>query len=283
MSSETVRAGAKAPWAPPPDDELTWLRYEGVLPSRPRPLELSLVVEAFRYGLGHALDSLNFPLHSVRARLFDGQLYLAPVPSAMAEGDLDRRMRRMRDATLRFSRNIRASWERSIRQEVEEYNERLAAFAPADATPTEIAEGLFGFKRLRANQWFAPIRAVIAPAAMSQAGIGETPPDDAVPVVQEVRDLVITQGTARFDAAIGRVAERLTKAGHVDDQDDVYWLEYSELTDALTGSAPLQPVIASRRTSARTTSAEGPVTIGPALPPDAPRMYLFREVLALLK
>jgi hypothetical protein len=281
MSRETTSAGAKVPWAPPPDDELTWLRYDGVLPSRPRPLELSLAVEAFRYGLGHALDSLNFPLHAVRARLFDGQLYLAPVPSAMAEGDLDRRMRRMRDATLRFSRNIRASWERAIRQEVVEYNERLAAFAPADATTAEIADGLFGFKRLRANQWFAPIRAVIAPTAMLQAGIGDTPPDDAMAVVQEVRDLVIDQGTARFDAAIGRIAERLSRAGCLDTQDDVYWLEYGELADALSSDPPLQATVTARRAAVQSPVAERPVTIGPPLPPDAPRMYLFREVLAL--
>src|SRR5207302_8299748 len=114
------------PWAPPADVTLTWFRPGGMLPDRPRPLEFTLGIQAFTYGLAHALESLNFPLYDVRPRLIDGQLYLAAVPSAMAESDLERRMRRMRDATLRFSRNIRPPWEHAIRREVEEYNERIA-------------------------------------------------------------------------------------------------------------------------------------------------------------
>jgi hypothetical protein len=271
------------PWAPPPDDELSWFRVGGILPARPRPLEYTLGVQAFTYGVAHALESLNCPLYDVRSRLFDGQLYLAAVPSAMAERDLERRMMRMRDATLRFSRNIRAPWEREIRREVQEYNERMAAFPPRGATTAEIAAGLFAFKRVRANQWFAPTRAVIAPTAMLQAGIGDTPLEDAMAVVQEVRDLVVDQGTAIFDAAIEQVAARLVQAGSIDRPDDVVWLEYGEVRDALEHGSSRQAMVAARQAeAAHAGSNGGPATIGPTLPADAPRMYLLREVLALL-
>jgi hypothetical protein len=222
-------------------------------------------------------------LHDVRTRLVDGQLYLASVPSAMAEADLDRRMLRMRDATIRFSRNIRASWERGIRREVEEYTERMAAFSLDGISPEERAHAFFALKRVRANQWFAPIRAVIAPAAMLQAGIGETPLDDAMAVVQEVGDLVITQGSAAFVAAIRHVADHLVHAGCIDAVGDMAWLEYDEVGTVLEHGTRYQATAIERRSAGvDQTGPMGPATIGPPLPTDAPRMYLLREILDLI-
>src|SRR5207248_9685866 len=115
------------PWAPPADDALTWFAAEGRFPARPRPLEHTGEIYAFVYGASHALESLNFPLYQLRSRLIDGRLYFAAVPSAVAEHDLPRRMQRLADASVRYTRDLRAAWERDGRQEVETYNRWLEA------------------------------------------------------------------------------------------------------------------------------------------------------------
>jgi len=270
-------------WRPPADDELSWFRPDAVLPERPRPLDATFAVPAFTFGLTHSLVSLYFPLYEVRHRLVDGHLYLATVPSPMAQRNLAAQMRRVRDSSLRFSRNIRAGWEPSARREVEEYNERMAAFPPAGATDAEVADTVPRLRRTRGNQWFISIRAVIAPTAMLQTGVGETPIAEALAVVQEMRDLVVGLGTAELDAAVGRVAGRLVANGCIAAPNDVDWLEISEMRDALQHGGDRRGFIAERQAAAAVPpAAESPPTIGPPLPPDAPHMYLVREVLTLI-
>lgn len=271
-------------WSPPTDDELTWFRPPpGLFPAQPRPLEYTLAVQAFVFGLSRALESLYFPLYEVRARLFDRELYLAAAPSAMAEADLDAQLQRLRDSALRFSRDIRAAWERTIRAEVEEYNERFAAFAPADADAVDIANQLPGLKRVRANQWFAPIRAVIAPTVLLlEQGVGQTPPDVAMAVVAEVRDIVVGRGTAEFESAVSRFGEHLVHSDALTSRDFIWWLDYQDVLGSLTHGPSYQPPperLVPSSSAARTTPPE---TIGPPLPADAPRMYLLREVLDLI-
>ena len=279
----TSPARSKATWAPPSDDELTWFRPGGVQPARPRPLEHTLYAQAFVFGLSRALESLYFPLYEVRARLFDGELYLAAVPSAMAEDDLEAQLHRLRDSAIRFSRDIRAFWERAIRAEVEEYNERMSAFAAADAEDAQIADDLPRLKRVRANQWFAPIRAVIAPAVLLEQGVGQTPRHEAMAAVEEVRELVTRRGSAVFDAALTRVAERLVANGAIGAPDDIRWLEYEEVREALCGGGNYGAIVAQRRAAPDASAHRNlPESIGPALPVDAPRMYLLREVLDLI-
>jgi len=246
-------------------------------------LEYTLTIQAFLYGVTHALESLRFPLYELRARLIDGQLYLASVPSAMAERDLEIRLQSMRDSTLRFSRNIGVAWRREVRQEVEGYNERMDTFPPAEVPLTELSEELFTLKRVRANQWFASVRAVIAPFALLLEGIGESPPDDALAVVQDMRELVVDRGTVAFNAAVGRLAARLVAAGSIDQADDIDWLEYDEVQQALRSYGRYQTIVAERRAQAeRKPGPLGPDHVGPPLPSDAPRMYLLREVLDLI-
>lgn len=279
----TSPAGSAPTWAPPDDDELTWFRPGGVLPARPRPLEHTLHAQAFVFGLSRALESLYFPLYEVRARLFGGELYLASVPSAMAEHDLEAQLHRLRDSAIRFSRDIRAFWERAVRAEVEEYNERMAAFAAADVKDAEIADDLPRLKRVRANQWFAPIRAVIAPAVLLEQGVGQTPRDEAVAAVEEVRELVTRQGGAAFDAALARVGQRLASNGSINGPDDIQWLEYEEVREGLCGGENYGSVVAQRRAAPDASAGRTPrEQIGPPLPSNAPRMYLLREVLEVI-
>jgi len=239
-------------------------------------------VPAFTFGLTHSLVSLYFPLYEVRHRLVDGHLYLATVPSPMAQRNLTAQMRRVRDSSLRFSRNIRAGWEPSARREVEECNERMAAFPPAGATDAEVADTLPWLRRTRGNQWFISIRAVIAPTAMLQTGVGETPIAEALAVVQEMRHLVVGRGTAELDAAVGRVADRLVAKGCIAAPSDVQWMEISEVRDALEHGGDRRGLVAERPAAAAVPAAAAPPVTGPPLPPDAPHMYLVREVLALI-
>jgi hypothetical protein len=271
-------------WRPPADDDLTWFRPpEGIVPTRPRPLEASLTAHAFAFGLTHGLISLYLPLSEVRARIVDGQLYLAPVPSPLADRDLDAQMRRVRDSSLRFSRNLRGAWNRIGRSEAEEYNARLAGFAPAEAGDHDVANGLPKLRRDRGNQWFITIRMAFATSAMLRARGGDFPFDDATAVLSDARALVVQRGAAALEAAIQRVGERLVRSNRLATPEDIYWLDIDEAVAVLERGGDQRSLVEARRTgAAQRPVAAAPETIGPPLPPDAPRMYLLREILALI-
>jgi hypothetical protein len=265
---------------------VTWFLAEGGLPPRPKPLEYTFGIQAFLYGLTHALESLRFPLYEVRGRLVDGQLYLGSVPSAMAESDLEMRMRALRDSVLRFSRNIRHSWDAEVREEVVGYNDRMEAFPPREAGAPEVADGLFALRRVRANQWFASVRAAVAPAALALASESDAVSGDVMGVVEDMRELVVERGAAAFDGAVDRVAARLVRARSLDAADDVSWLEYGEVQDALrTAGTRCQPVVAERRSAAERPPVDPSpaAVIGPTLADGAPRTYLLHEILALIE
>jgi hypothetical protein len=98
---------------------------------------------------------------------------------------------------------------------------------------------------------------------------------------REVLDLVANRGGGLFQTAIERVGQRLTDDGCIDAPDDVNWLEWMELRDALVHPTRRQSLVAERMAEAERPAVSEPLMIGPTLPSDAPRMYLIREVLQL--
>src|SRR6266542_4389391 len=147
------------PWAPASDAALLWFRPGSIFPARPRPLDFTLEIHALCSGLTRALVSLIYPLYQIRPRLIDGELYLASVPSGIAEREPETKMGLLRDASLRFTRNIRGPWEREVRREVERYSSWMAEPLPdaADA----LAERFRQLRRVRVMQWFAMDRSVV--------------------------------------------------------------------------------------------------------------------------
>ena len=115
-------AVSRTPWAPLPDDQLSWFRADQSIFATPRPLDFTLEIHALVFGLTYALESIEFPLYALRSRLVHGRVYLAAVPSATAEGDLAQRLKNIHDQSLRFTKNIQHVWERQIKPEVETYN-----------------------------------------------------------------------------------------------------------------------------------------------------------------
>lgn len=277
-----MKLAERVSWRPAPDEELTWFRAGGALPSQPRPLDYTCEVAAFSWGLTQAFTISYWPLYEVRARLIAGHLYLATVPSPHAERNLENRIQLTRETPLRYMRDLRAAWEREGRREVDEYNQRMAAFPPADLSGAELGEALFRLKRVRADQWCAPVRAVTCPAVICMQGYGETPRDEAIAVAEEAREL-LRRGGAIFGAALDRTGRLLARAGCIEAPGDIAWLEYAEVRAALEQGGAYQETVATRRSQAGNVATEpGPARIGPRLPTDAPCMYLVREVLDLI-
>jgi hypothetical protein len=272
-----------AVWKPLAEDQLTWFRPRGRLAARPRPLDYTVEIYALTWGITRALESLYFPFYELRPRVVEGHLYLASIPSAFAERDLETQLQRMRDSGLRFTRNVRRTWERPIRGEVEEYNEFMAAFPPPGTSLGEVAEGLKGLRRTRGNQWFAATRAVFGPIAMLEHGGGTAIEPEARAVVDEALGLIRDRGAELLASALGRVGEMLVQVGSIARAEDVSWLEFQEVRDALRDGRDVRRLVTERSSAFDQSAArEGPETIGPDLPADAPRMYLIREVLALV-
>lgn len=291
----TEASAAAAVWRPAPDDALTWFRPERGFPDHPRPLERTLHLEALRFGLSQALVSLYFPLHEIRMQLVGGRLYLAVAPLESAERNLEERFKRLNDSAIRFTRSVKRAWERDLRREAESYNEWIARVNWSSAPGDEAAGSLRRLRRMRANQWFAIVRGVIAPMAMlqqrsakaanressDQSDLGERlrESDD---VLREAHE-VLQQGDALIASAIDQIGRRLEKARSLGGEDDIYWLEWMEVRETLEHPTDRFALIAQRKAvAAQDRNADAPASIGPELPPDAPRMHLVREVLALL-
>jgi len=270
-------------WRPPVDDALTWFRPGSVLPDQPTPLEATLVVPSITFGLTHALISLYFPLSEVRGRLIDGHLYLALVPSPMAERDMQAQLKRMQDSGLRFSRDIRGAWARMGREEVASYNEHMAAFPAADASNSEVGAQLTDLRRIRGNQWFISVRLGIATPAMLRARGDPFAVEDAAAVVAEIRELVVKRGADELRGAIGRVADRLVTAGCIESAGDVDLLAMGEVADALADGRDCRGLVAERRAAReRPSQGDTPPMVGPPPAPDDLGMRLLREVLAII-
>jgi hypothetical protein len=284
---------AEKPWAPAPDEALLWFRPGSIFPARPRPLDFTLELYALTGGLTRALVSLNYPLYQIRPRLISGELYIASVPSGIAERDPETKMGLLRDASLRFTRNIRGPWERQIRREVEGYSAWMAE--PLPESPPDIAERFRRLRRVREMQWFVIDRAVVGSFALLQRGLSDLAPDspdrpkiaaaveDGAAVLRDALGLVRDQGLVHLDSFVQRTAERLAAMNVLDAAEDIRWLEWREVRQALTEPGGWKMRAAQRRAAAASPqTGPGPDEIAPPRAPGALHMHLVREVVALL-
>jgi len=286
-------ATSDRPWAPAPDEALLWFRPGGIFPARPRPLDFTLEVYALISGLTRALVSLNYPLYQLRPRLIDGELYVASVPSGIAEREPEIKMGLLRDASLRFTRNLRGPWERQIRPEVEGYSSWMAEALPE--SPADLAERFRQLRRVREMQWFVTDRSVVGSFALLRKRLDDIPEDsedrpkvaaaveDGTAVLRDALTLVRDQGLVHLDAFVEQVAERLVDLKVLSATEDIRWLEWREVRQALTEPGDWKARAAERKAEAlRAHNGPVPDEIGPPLAPNALHMHLVREVLGVL-
>jgi hypothetical protein len=282
----SFEATSEKSWTPPTDDQLSWFRADQKLFAAPRPLDYTLEIHALVFGLTYALESIEFPLYALRSRVLNGRVYLAAVPSAVAEGNLPQRLKNIHDQSLRFTRNIERAWDRQLKPEVELYNRRFEEIANFAGPSSELAERLRKLRRERGNQWFTAIRGVVAPTVLLQQRVGEVGREIGVlaeDLTRQALDLVADRGKGLIRLALNRVGERLVKAEVIDKAEDIFWIEWMEICELLQSSKDQRArVEESKNQAARDAEAPAPAILGPSLPPDAPRMYLLSEILKLL-
>ena len=282
----SMGAVSTLPWAPLADEQLSWVRVDGRLFYLPRPLDYTLEVHALVFGLTYALESIEFPLYALRSRLVNGRVYLAAVPSAVAEANLAQRLKNIHAQSLRFTGNIESAWQRQIKPALERYNRRFAELASFTGAPVELAQRLRQLRRERGNQWFTAIRGVIAPTALLQQDVAEFSPavvETAQRLSASVMTLVAEQGGELSAAALLNIGQRLTDAGVIARAEDVFWLDWQEAVALLTNGENCSAVVAERkRGRGLDYSVTMPDGIGPELAADAPRMYLLTDILRLL-
>jgi hypothetical protein len=282
----SFEATSEKSWTPLTDDQLSWFRADQKLFAAPRPLDYTLEIHALVFGLTYALESIEFPLYALRSRVLNGRVYLAAVPSAVAEGNLPQRLKNIHDQSLRFTRNIERAWDRQLKPEVELYNRRFEEIANFAGPSSELAERLRKLRRERGNQWFTAIRGVVAPTVLLQQRVGEVGREIGVlaeDLTRQALDLVADRGKGLIRLALNRVGERLVKAEVIDKAEDIFWIEWMEICELLQSSKDQRARVAERENqAARDADAPAPAILGPSLPPDAPRMYLLSEILKLL-
>ena len=210
------QASQGTPWAPPADDQLTWFLVEDRLIPALLPLDYTVEVHAIVFGLTRAFEGQEFPVYAVRSRLVDGRLYLAMVPSETAERDLPRRMRNMRDLSLRFTGNVRRSCESQIQPRVEGYNRWIAELASLSGSRDELSERVLQLRRVRGNQWYTTIQGVVAATALIQRRLEDT----VTQVVNHgardtVRQMIRGSMEPNWDEVMAAVEERGYDSGEV--------------------------------------------------------------------
>jgi len=274
------------PWTPPSDDDLSWFRADQKMFAPPRPLDYTLEIHALVFGMTYALESLEFPLYALRSRLRNGRVYLAAVPSAVAELNLAQRLKNIHAQSVRFTRNIQRAWERQLKPEVELYNSRFEDLANFTGSSRELAQRMRKLRRERGNQWFTAIRGVIAPTVLLQRDVGEFGSEMgalAADLSRQTLALVADRGRASIDLAMTRIGERLVEANVIDKVGEVFWLAWAEILQSLESSSDRRAPVAERALqAAREVNLAAPEMIGPPLPQDAPRMYLLGEILQML-
>lgn len=282
----SLGAVSVVPWAPLADEQLSWVRVDGRLFYLPRPLDYTLEVHALVFGLTYALESIEFPLYALRSRLVNGRVYLAAVPSAVAEANLAQRLANIHAQSLRFTRNLDGAWQRQIAPALERYNRQFAELGNFTGPPAALAQRLRQLRRDRGNQWFTAIRGVIAPTALVQQDVAEFGAN-VVEIAQRLTASVLTlvgeQGGELIAAALVNIGQRLTAAGVIARAEDIFWLDWQEAVGLLTSGEDHSSVVAERkRGRGLDYSVTMPDGIGPGLSADAPRMYLLTDILRLL-
>ncbi len=288
----------KVPWSPPRDDELTWFPAKGKLPLTPGPLEYTVEVDAFFFGLTRALESLEFPLTEVRSRLVDGRLYVAVAPSADAEKDMRCRLQSVRDLSLRYTRDIRGFWQQQVQPKIEGYNRWIAEFVSQSRTSQELAGQVQQLRWVRGNQWFNIFRPVVAPTVLMQSWANEAiqqkgrNSEDAKSAVQAAENSAaiteealgaVEHGKTILLSTLREVGGRLTEGASIRKPEDIFWLQWIEVRHTLENGGDVEAIVVKRKAdAARLGRSTPPSTLGPPLSPDAPRMYLIREIFDLL-
>jgi hypothetical protein len=82
----SLGAPSEKPWAPPPDEQLSWFRAEQKLFAASRPLDYTLEIHALVFGLTYALESNEFPL--TRCCAYSMGEFTLPRCPPMAERDV---------------------------------------------------------------------------------------------------------------------------------------------------------------------------------------------------
>ncbi len=282
----SLGATSEKSWTPPGDEELSWFRADQKTFAAPCPLDYTFEIHALVFGLTFALESLEFPLYALRSRLVNGRIYLAAVPSAMAESNLPQRLKNIHAQSFRFTGNIERAWERQLKPEIELYNRRFEEIANFAGPASKLAEQLRKLRRDRANQWFTTIRGVVAPTVLLQRNAGEFRTEIgmlAEDLTRQALGLVADRGKTLIRSAAARIGECLIAADVINKADDVFWLEWTEILELLQSRQDRRALVVEREAQAvRDADSPSPAILGPSLPPDAPRMYLIGEILKLL-
>jgi hypothetical protein len=118
---------------------------------------------------------------------------------------------------------------------------------------------------------------------MMEHDSGQEAPQETRSVVDEALELIDGHGGPAVQAALLRTGDALVQTGAIERADDVYYLDYEEVREALRDRRDRRQLVAERARDLGAPTGGPPVaTFGPAIPPNAPRMHLIREVLEII-
>ncbi|MEX2229377.1 MAG: PEP-utilizing enzyme [Dehalococcoidia bacterium] len=127
-------------WPRPDDGQLFWMQDAVHLPNALTPLDATMVQAAFTEGASRAISRLSMPITGIRAEVFNGYTYLAPLAATGSEDELAQRFAEMQRLTMELGATVLQDWRETFEPRVLALCDEILDFDTSSASLAEHAQ-----------------------------------------------------------------------------------------------------------------------------------------------
>jgi pyruvate,water dikinase len=215
-------------WPRPEDAQLFWMQDAVHLPNALTPLDATMVQAAFTEGASRAISQLSMPISGLRAEVFNGYTYLAPLPVTGSAEELAQRFSEMQRLTMELGATVLQDWRETFEPRVLALCDEVLSFDDAAAL-TDHARHVASFYDRLTTAWdihmrvnIPPMNAVFGPEEFLASVLDEEAVAASRQLLQGFDNKTIEMGRALWELSRwvredGALAELVEHAGTVDD------------------------------------------------------------------
>lgn len=150
-------------WPQPEDAQLFWMQDAVHLPNALTPLDASMVQTAFTAGATRAISRLSMPITALRAEVFNGYTYLAPVPATGTADELAQRFAEMQRLTMELGATVLQDWRETFEPQILALCDEVLDFDETRHTLVEHARHIVDCHDRLTTAWEIHMRVNIPP------------------------------------------------------------------------------------------------------------------------
>ena len=158
-----VPANFPVAWPRPGDEQLFWIQDAMHLPHPITPLDATMIQPGFSEGASRAIARMSMPISGLRSGIFNGYMYLAPIPVMGTPEEMAARMEEMIRITMELGATVLRDWRETFEPQVVAECDAILEFDYAGASTQELASFVAGFYDRMVNLWDIHMRVNIPP------------------------------------------------------------------------------------------------------------------------